>query len=302
MSGPLAGIRILEIGHMLAGPYCGQLLADLGADIVKIEPADGDIARRVSPRVIGPHNEYFASLNRNKRSVVIDLASVEGQRALHDLAVGARGLITNLRPSAIHKLGLTYDALKQVNPALVCVALTGYGLNGSYAARPAYDYVIQAMTGVMEMTGEPNAPPTKTGYSAVDNSAGIMAAFGLVAQLLGRVHGLIQRTAFQQDAELISAQARSRVAFAHHATNSGGDFPQEFITNRMSQCVIDRLEAVEIEVEDCKVARSSFGLGQALLETLFEAEAVEKASQCVLQSHDLDLLFCAAARRDVFMR
>ena len=191
MSGPLAGIRILEIGHMLAGPYCGQLLADLGADIVKIEPADGDIARRVSPRVIGPHNEYFASLNRNKRSVVIDLASVEGQRALHDLAVGARGLITNLRPSAIHKLGLTYDALKQVNPALVCVALTGYGLNGSYAARPAYDYVIQAMTGVMEMTGEPNAPPTKTGYSAVDNSAGIMAAFGLVAQLLGGKGGQV---------------------------------------------------------------------------------------------------------------
>ncbi len=191
MSGPLAGIRILEIGHMLAGPYCGQLLADLGADIVKIEPEEGDIARQVSPRVIGPHNEYFASLNRSKRSVVIDLASAAGQRSLHSLAAGARGLITNLRPSAIHKLGLTYDVLQHVNPALVCVALTGYGLNGSYASRPAYDYVIQAMTGVMEMTGEPNAPPTKTGYSAVDNSAGIMAAFGLVAQLLGGTGGQV---------------------------------------------------------------------------------------------------------------
>ena len=184
MNGPLAGIRILEIGHMLAGPYCGLLLADLGADVVKIEPRDGDIARRVSPHYLGPHNAYFASLNRDKRSVVIDLASSEGQRQLTGLARSAQALVTNLRPAAIRKLGLTYAALREVNPKLVCVALTGFGLDSPYADRPAYDYVIQAMTGIMEMTGEPDGPPTKTGYSAVDNSAGMMAALGLLAKIV----------------------------------------------------------------------------------------------------------------------
>lgn len=191
MSGPLSGIRILEIGHMLAGPYCGLLLGDLGADIIKIEPPEGDIARTVSPHFIGPHNEYFACLNRNKRSVVIDLASDGGRSALHALAREAHALVTNLRPSAIRKLGLTYEALRAVNPALVCVALTGFGLESPYADRPAYDYVIQAMTGVMELTGSPESPPTKTGYSAVDNSAGMMGALGLLAKLVERRGGQV---------------------------------------------------------------------------------------------------------------
>jgi crotonobetainyl-CoA:carnitine CoA-transferase CaiB-like acyl-CoA transferase len=184
VSGPLTGIRVLEIGHMLAGPYCGLLLADLGADVIKIEPPSGDISRRVSPHFVGPHNAYFASLNRDKRSVVIDLGSLEGQRRLHALAPTAHALVTNLRPAAIRKLGLTYDALRAHNPRLVCVALTGFGLDSPYAERPAYDYVIQAMTGIMEMTGDPEGPPTKAGYSAVDNSAGIMAALGLLAKII----------------------------------------------------------------------------------------------------------------------
>lgn len=185
MSLPLAGIRILEVGHMLAGPYCGMLLADLGAEVVKIEtPGEGDIARGIGGHSVGAHNAYFASLNRGKRSVTLDLAGEEGQRHLGRLAAGSHALITNLRPAAIFKLGLTYEALKRWNPKLVCVALTGYGLSGPYAERPAYDYVIQGLTGVMSMTGEPGAPPTKAGYSAVDNSAGIMAALGLLAKIV----------------------------------------------------------------------------------------------------------------------
>ena len=184
MSGPLSGIRIIEVGHMLMGPYCGLLLADLGAEVIKVEPASGDIARSVSPHRIGEHNAYFASLNRNKKSVVLDLASDSGQEALGELVGTARALITNLRPSAIKKLGLTYDGLKRWNPDIVCVALTGYGLESPYAERPAYDYVIQALTGIMALTGDPDHPPTKTGYSAVDNSAGIMGAVGLLAKLV----------------------------------------------------------------------------------------------------------------------
>lgn len=191
MSGPLAGIRILEVGHMLAGPYCGMLLADLGADVIKIEPREGDIARRISPHAIGAHNAYFASLNRNKSSVVLDLGSAQGQRDLGRLAARSHALIVNLRPSAIKKLGLTYESLREHNPKLVCVALTGYGLDSPYADRPAYDYVIQALTGVMAITGEPDGPPTKTGYSAVDNSAGMMGALGLLAKIVSGTGGQI---------------------------------------------------------------------------------------------------------------
>jgi CoA:oxalate CoA-transferase len=184
MSLPLSGKRIIEVGHMLMGPYCGMLLADLGAEVIKIEPPDGDIARAISPHRIGGHNAYFASLNRSKNSVVLDLGSQAGQAGLETLARTAHGLITNLRPAAIRKLGLTYDRLKSVNPYIVCVALTGYGLQSPFAERPAYDYVIQALTGVMGLTGDPDGPPTKTGYSAVDNSAGIMGAVGLLAKLV----------------------------------------------------------------------------------------------------------------------
>lgn len=184
MSGPLSGYRILEVGHMLAGPYCGLLLADLGADVLKIEAPGGDIGRSASSHMIGPHNSYFASLNRNKQGLILDLATQDGQRRLHELCRGAHALVTNLRPSAIRKLGLGYSALGAVNPKLVCVALTGFGLDSPWADRPAYDYVIQAMTGVMNITGEPGMSPMKTGYSAVDNSAGAFAALGLLAQLL----------------------------------------------------------------------------------------------------------------------
>jgi crotonobetainyl-CoA:carnitine CoA-transferase CaiB-like acyl-CoA transferase len=184
MSGPLSGIRIVEVGHMLAGPYCGLMLADMGAEVIKIETSEGDIGRTVSPHFVGAHNAYFASLNRNKKSVVIDLASKSGNEALGAIVTDSSALITNLRPSAIRKLGLTYDALRHWNERLVCVALTGFGLEGPYSESPAYDYVIQALTGVMALTGDPGAPPTKAGYSAVDNSAGLVAALGLLAKIV----------------------------------------------------------------------------------------------------------------------
>lgn len=183
-AGPLAGIRVLEVGHILAGPYGGMLLADLGADVIKIESAEGDLSREVGSTVVDDHNVYFASLNRNKRSVHIDLTSDEGQVQLHALVETAHALLVNLRPSSIRKLGLDYESLRHVNPELVCVAVTGYGLDGPAAELPAFDYVIQAGVGIAAMTGEPDGPPTLSGYSAVDNSTGIMAALGLVSMVL----------------------------------------------------------------------------------------------------------------------
>jgi crotonobetainyl-CoA:carnitine CoA-transferase CaiB-like acyl-CoA transferase len=183
-AGALNGIRVLEVGHILAGPFGGMLLADLGADVVKIEPVDGDLSRQVGSHSVDDHNVYFASLNRNKRSVHVDLTTDEGQAELGRLAATAHALLVNLRPSTIRKLGLDYESLRRFNPTIVCVALTGYGLDGPAAEWPAFDYVIQASTGVAAMTGEPDGPPALAGYSAVDNSAGTMAALGLVAKIL----------------------------------------------------------------------------------------------------------------------
>jgi crotonobetainyl-CoA:carnitine CoA-transferase CaiB-like acyl-CoA transferase len=140
MPGPLTGKTIIEIGHMLAGPYCGMLLSDLGARVIKVESPEGDIGRTIGPHSVGGHNTYFASLNRGKESVTLDLASEEGRAGLARLVGMADGLFTNLRPAAIKKLGLTYDSLKQIKPTLACLALTGYGLDGPYADSPAYDY------------------------------------------------------------------------------------------------------------------------------------------------------------------
>lgn len=175
MTGPLSGIRIIEVGVMLAGPYATMLLADLGAEVIKVEPPGGEISRQVS-------DSYFASLNRNKRSVCLDLRSDDGQAKLAALVADSHALLVNMKPSAIKKLGLTYDSLRRHNEKVVCVALTGYGLHGG--DDPAFDYVIQAATGVAAMTGDPQAPPTLPGYSAADNSTGLTAALGLLAQIV----------------------------------------------------------------------------------------------------------------------
>jgi CoA:oxalate CoA-transferase len=181
--GPLAGIRVLEIGHMLAGPYATMMLADLGAEVTKIEPPGGDISRQVS-------DAYFASLNRGKRSIRLDLASADGQRRLGELVAGSHALLVNLKPPAIRRLGLTYDALRRWNDRIVCVALTGFGLTAG--DEPAFDYVVQAATGVAALTGDPDGPPTLPGYSAADNSAGLTAALGLLAQIVGGRGGQVE--------------------------------------------------------------------------------------------------------------
>jgi crotonobetainyl-CoA:carnitine CoA-transferase CaiB-like acyl-CoA transferase len=127
---------------------------------------------------------YFSSLNRSKKSVQLDLGTPEGQEALGRLAAEAHGLVVNMRPHSIRKFGLDYESLRRWNEKIVCVALTGFGLEGSEAERPAFDYVIQALTGVAAITGDPEGPPTLAGYSAVDNSSGIMAALGLLAKIV----------------------------------------------------------------------------------------------------------------------
>ena len=215
--GPLAGIRILEVGTMLAGPYATMMLADLGAEVIKIEPPGGEISRQVG-------DSYFASLNRAKRSVCLDLNSDTGQRQLGELVADAHALLVNLKPSAIRRLGLTYDSLKRYNSRIVCVALTGFGLDGG--DEPAFDYVIQAATGIAAMTGDPDGPPTLPGYSSADNSAGLTAALGLLAQIIsgrgGQVDVCLQDVMLSQlnyraSAYLNDGVQPSRLPFGAHS-------------------------------------------------------------------------------------
>ncbi|WP_280260822.1 CaiB/BaiF CoA transferase family protein [Nocardia abscessus] len=187
-SGPLAGIRILEVGTMLAGPYATMMLADLGAEVTKLEPAGGDISRQVS-------DSYFASLNRGKRSIRVELGSEHGRARLGELVAGSHALLVNLKPSAIRRLGLTYDALRRWNEKIVCVAITGYGLYGG--DDPAFDYVIQAAAGIAALTGDPAGPPTLPGYSSADNSTGLTAALGLLAQIVSGRGGQIDVSLYE---------------------------------------------------------------------------------------------------------
>jgi len=184
VDGPLSNLRIFEVGHMLAGPYCGMLLADLGAEVIKVEhPPAGDIARAIATDQVAGQTVYFASLNRSKRSVALDLGDPDDRAAFDGLVATDNGLVTNLRPSAICKLGLAYAELSAIGPRIACLALTGFGMEVRDAERPAYDYIAQARMGLMNLTGDPDTPPTKTGYSVVDNSSGIMGAFALVSMI-----------------------------------------------------------------------------------------------------------------------
>ena len=189
--GPLSGIRVLEFGQIAAGPFCAMLLADLGADVVKVEKPDGgDDMRRWPPMTEGPdasagrYSENFASVNRNKRSIAVDLKDAAAVARLRRLAAVAYVVVENFRPGVLDRLGLGYDALRARNPKLVYTSLTGYGQTGPYAGRGAFDVTIQAASGLMSVTGEPGRPAVKAGVPVGDFVAGLYAAYTTLAAVM----------------------------------------------------------------------------------------------------------------------
>jgi succinate---hydroxymethylglutarate CoA-transferase len=176
---PLHGVRIIAVEQYGAGPFGSMLLADLGAEVLKIEnPAEGgDFARRIGPYFFGENDsQFFQSFNRNKRSLTLNLKTDEGRDVLRRLAATADGVVDNLRGDQPAKLGLTYDALKSLNPKIVCAHLSAYGRTGSRAAWPGFDYLMQAEAGYLSLTGEPEGPPARCGLSIVDLMTGATAA------------------------------------------------------------------------------------------------------------------------------
>lgn len=183
--GPFHGVRVISVEQYGAGPWGTMQLADLGADVVKVEDplVGGDVGRYVPPYQHGEDSLFFEAFNRGKRSISLDLRTDAGRTALHRLVAVADVVFSNLRGDQPEKLGLTYDALQAINPRIVCCSLSGYGRTGPRAAQGTYDYVIQGVAGWMSMTGGPESPPTKSGLSLVDFSGGYVAALSIAAGL-----------------------------------------------------------------------------------------------------------------------
>ncbi len=184
---PLAGVRVIAVEQYGAGPFATMYLSDMGAEIIKIEaPPAGDSSRQSGPYFLGENDsEFFQTFNLGKKSLTLDLRQSEGQAILHRLVEGADAVLNNLRGDQPGKLGLAYDRLKAVKPAIVCAHLSGYGREGSRATWPAYDYLMQAEAGFLSLTGEADGAPTRMGLSIVDYLTGITTAFALTAALYG---------------------------------------------------------------------------------------------------------------------
>lgn len=187
-SQPLAGYRIVDLTRVLSGPFCTQLLGDLGADVVKIEAPAGDTVRNQGDGRDG-FSWYFAGFNRNKRSVVLDLKSDAGRRALEALIASSDALVENFRPGVMDRLGFGPERLQELRPGLITCAVTGFGADGPYKDRPAFDFIAQAMSGFMSSTGRESDPPLRTGLPISDLVTGLYGAIGITAALLRRERG-----------------------------------------------------------------------------------------------------------------
>jgi crotonobetainyl-CoA:carnitine CoA-transferase CaiB-like acyl-CoA transferase len=188
---PLAGIRVVELARILAGPWAGQVLADLGADVVKVESPAGDDTRQWGPPFVtyadgGRDAAYFHACNRGKRSVIADFATTEGRDLARRLCAGADVVIENFKVGGLARFGLDYPTLAAINPGLVYCSVTGFGQDGPDAARPGYDFIVQAMGGIMDLTGEPGGAPQKPGVAYADLFTGLYGVIAIQAALLRR--------------------------------------------------------------------------------------------------------------------
>ena len=184
-AGPLAGLKVIEICSTIAGPACTRLLADFGADVIKIEPPEGDPVRQMGQH-IGNVSLYAASILRNKRSIALDLKTEGGRSIAHELIARCDILVENNRPGVMERLGLGYEALSSRNPGLVMVRISGYGQSGPYAERPGYGAICEAVGGVRHLTGDPDRPPARVALATTDYLSSVYAAFGAMAAIHSR--------------------------------------------------------------------------------------------------------------------
>lgn len=186
-SGPLQGVKVIELSHIMSGPVCGMMLADMGADVIKVEKMDGDDARRFAPILSHGESASFMMLNRNKRGIALNLKTTGGQAVLRKMLASADVVTENYRKGTMEKLGLGYETLREANPALIYCAISGYGRTGPCADKGGFDLIAQGLSGLMSVTGEPGQAPIKAGSPIADINAGILAALGISAAYAHRL-------------------------------------------------------------------------------------------------------------------
>lgn len=184
--GPLAHLRVLDLTQFLSGPYATQILGDLGAEIIKVESPEGEMTRRLPPHFVGTQSAYYLSVNRNKRSLAVDMKNEAGRALIRDLAAACDIVVENFRPGVLKRLGLSYDDIVVRKPDIVWCAISGFGQDGPYRDRPAYDMIVQAMSGAMSLTGEPDGPPVRSGIPLGDIAAGMYGVIGILAAVSER--------------------------------------------------------------------------------------------------------------------
>ena len=230
---PHAGLKVLELARILAGPWIGQTLADLGADVIKVESPAGDDTRGWGPPFIERNGErsaaYFHACNRGKRSVVADFSTEEGRALVRELAADADVLIENFKVGGLKKYGLDYDSLKALNPRLVYCSVTGFGQDGPYAGRAGYDFMIQGMGGIMSLTGDPDGEPQKIGVAFADIFTGVYGTIAIQAALAARQrtgHGqFVDMALFDCMAGVLANQALNYFATGAAPTRLGNAHP-----------------------------------------------------------------------------
>jgi len=184
---PLSDLTVLDLSRVLAGPYCSMMLGDLGADVIKVErPELGDDTRHWDPPSAGGEAAYYLCVNRNKRSLTVNLKEAEGREIIRELARKSDILIENYKVGTLDKMGLGYEEIKKINPGIIYCSITGFGQNGPYKDKPGYDFMIQGMGGIMSFTGDPEGPPMKVGVAIVDITAGLFASSAILAALRHR--------------------------------------------------------------------------------------------------------------------
>ena len=230
MQKPLENLKVLDLSRVLAGPYCTMLLADMGADVLKIErPGTGDDTRGYGPPFLNGESAYYMSVNRNKRSMTLDLKKQEGLKLLHKLILEADVLVENFRPGTMEKFGYGYAQIKDINPQLIYCAVSGYGHTGPKSSLPGYDLIIQGEGGIASLTGDTDGPPFKVGTSQADIIAGMNAFQGILLALIAR-----QQTGKGQKVDiglldcqvsLLTYQAANFFATGESPTRKGNQHP-----------------------------------------------------------------------------
>src|SRR2546423_13127703 len=222
---PLCNIRVLDASRVLAGPFCGQILGDLGADVIKVErPGSGDETRTWGPPFAGPLSAYYLSCNRNKRAVALDLAQEEGLHLFHELARRSDVLLENFRAASADRLGLGPEKLLAINPRLIVCSISGFGRTGPLRELPGYDFAIQALSGLMSITGPAEGPPCKVGVAMTDVATGLYAAVAVLACLHARArsgHG------YAIDLALLDCAVAAQVNVAQAYLTSGSVPPRQ---------------------------------------------------------------------------